>query len=363
MSEPLRNTTRRAFIGGLAAATIPTSLFAQQRTALAKYPRGARVPDRIKFLVRAQNEAAESLNKYLAATADFMKTSPRLALPAPKVGPKWDWREQGCVTPVKNQGSCGSCWAFAAAAAFESSYAITNGKQWIDVSEQELLDCTFGDVNCVGGGWHQAAFVYLQYVGLVDSYRYYYSGSRGQCTSNFQRDYFALNWGYVAKSDNLVPKPGDPTPKPAKPVSEFIPSDDELKAAILRYGPVATGVHTANWETYWKVNDSGSQNPSWYTDFPNGVFNGWKSNGDPSYVDHEVVIVGWDDNLGQGGAWIVKNSWGTSWGDGGYMLLPYGCNNLGFGASWVSAYPTSGLSANLAEALAVQFRTTGGPRQ
>jgi cathepsin L len=69
---------------------------------------------------------------------------------------------------------------------------------------------------------------------------------------------------------------------------------------------------------------------------------------------HEVLIVGWDDGIGEHGVWIIKNSWGTGWGDGGYMLLPYGCNNIGFGASWVATYPKSGVSPSLAETLQIQ---------
>jgi len=220
-------SSRRSFIAGLAASALPISAFAQMRTKIPRYPRGARVPERIKFLIRAQNEAAESLNKFLTGNADFLKTNPRVALPLPKIEAKWDGRQKGCVTPVKSQGSCGSCWAFAAVGAFEASYAITS-QEWIDISEQELLDCTFGDVNCVGGGWHQAAFLHLQYVGLVDSYRYYYTGVKGQCTSDFKRDYFALNWGYVGQFDNQTPN--------------LIPPDAALKEAIHKYGPVTSTV-------------------------------------------------------------------------------------------------------------------------
>jgi Papain family cysteine protease len=136
-------------------------------------------------------------------------------------------------------------------------------------------------------------------------------------------------------------------------IPTLIPSDPELKKAIRQYGPVATGVQTTNWETYWKTHDDGTQNQSWYTNFPNGVFQGEPSDNDASQVDHAVVIVGWDDSLGDHGVWIIKNSWGVYWGDGGYMLLPYGRNNIGLGASWVAVYPTSGLSPALIESLQI----------
>jgi C1A family cysteine protease len=262
-----------------------------------------------------------------------MKTNPRIAVAPAKLEDKWDWREKGFVTPVKNQSQCGSCWAFGAVAAYEAAYAITN-RQWAYVSEQELLDCTFADSNCVVGGWHQLAFMYMQYLGVIDSDRYFYNGSKGQCATNFAREYYVLNWGYVADTDN-------------------IPPSDAMKKAIVQYGPIATAVLSTDWETYWKVDERGAQNPSWYTDFPNGVFKGQPSDPkNPGNIDHIVAIVGWDDKVG-GGCWIIKNSWGTSWGDGGYMLLPYGSNNVGFGAAWVTVLPTAGVSAAVAETLQI----------
>jgi hypothetical protein len=63
--------------------------------------------------------------------------------------------------------------------------------------------------------------------------------------------------------------------------------------------------------------------------------------------------VGWDDSLGDHGVWIIKNSWGTNWGDEGYIKLPYGTNNIGFAASWVLAKPTSGPSVSLMKNLTI----------
>ena len=269
-----------------------------------------------------------------------MKTNPRIAV-TPTVGPRFDWRDAGFVTPVKDQGFCGSCWAFAAIGAYESAYAITNNREWVSVSEQEALECTFADSNCVVGGWHEPVFLYMQYLGLVGTDKYYYTGSKGYCTMNFERKYFLLNWGYVAQEGMQIP--------------QLIPPDLELKKAIVQYGPVAVGVKSDNWDTYRKVDDRGAANPRWDTDFPGGVFQGTPSASlKPLDVDHEVLIVGWDDNLGSHGAWIIKNSWGTNWGDDGYISLAYGCNNVGLGASWVIVPPTSGVSASLAEKLQIE---------
>jgi hypothetical protein len=294
-----KGPTRRAFVSGLAATAFARPGYSQSVPLWPRHARGAQVPQRLKFLIRAQNDAAASLNALLATDPDFMKTNPRMALSAPAIGPRWDWPDQNCVTPVKAQGLCGSCWAFAAIGAYESAYAITN-KRWVYVSEQEALECTFADANCVSGGWHQQVFLYMQYLGLIGSDRYYYTGLKGACTANFQREYFVLNWGYVGSVGNKI--------------VELIPTDMALKKAIRQYGPIATGVWTENWDTYWKVDDRGAQNPAWYTDFPNGVFKGQPSEKVPAHVDHEVVIVGWDDSFGEKGAWIIKNSWGPYWG-------------------------------------------------
>jgi cathepsin L len=297
------------------------------------------VPARLKYLIAAQNSAAASLNLFLGRNTEFMRTNPRLAATPKKLEPKWDWRERGFVSPVKNQTQCGSCWAFGAVAAYESAYAITNN-QWAYVSEQELLDCTFADSNCVVGGWHQQAFLYLQYLGAIDSNRYFYTGMKGQCATNFSREYYVLNWGYVGDTDG-------------------IPADAALKTAIRQYGPIATSVLSTNWDSYWKVDAQGNQNPAWYSDFPNAVFKGAPSDPkNPGNIDHIVAIVGWDDTVGDHGVWIIKNSWGTYWGDGGYMKLSYGANNIGYGAAWVLVPPTSGLSSALIEELQIPKRVT-----
>jgi len=118
--------------------------------------------------------------------------------------------------------------------------------------------------------------------------------------------------------------------------------------------PIATGVLSKDWESYWKVEEYGNKNPKWDADFLNGVFKGQPSDpNNPGNIDHIVAIVGWDDKIGDHGSWIIKNSWGTYWGDGGYMRLAYGSNNIGFGAAWVAAFPTSGLSPSLVETIQI----------
>ena len=177
--------------------------------------------------------------------------------------------------------------------------------------------------------------MYLQYLGAIDADRYFYTGAKGQCAANFDREYFVLNWGYVGDTDTIPPSAA-------------------LKKAIRQYGPIATAVLSTNWDGYWKIDERGNENPVWRTNFPDGVFQGLPSDlSKPGNIDHIVAIVGWDDTVGDHGVWIIKNSWGVFWGDGGYMLLPYGSNNIGFGAAWVSAYPTSNASQSLIETLQI----------
>lgn len=194
----------------------------------------------------------------------------------------FDWRYSGGVTPVKDQANCGSCWDFAATGAFESSVLILTGAE-LDLSEQQVLSCNTGGSSC-GGGWME--------------------------------DAYALFAGYGAVLENCMPYQADDnvpcTQENCEPVAwiaswEDIPNNvSSIKNALLT-GPVSTTFMVwpdFQWNCYWH-NDTGDLN-------------------------HAVVIVGWDDNMcGGQGAWIIKNSWGTSWGDNGYFYMPYGSCGIG----------------------------------
>lgn len=332
--------TRRSVLSGLAAASLSSPVFAQP-VPLRPFARGARVPEGLKNRIKAQNASARSVTETLTTDFNFLKTldaaHPLLAgqptsLPA---------QFQVPITAVKSQGYCGSCWAFAAVAAYEASHLKVNKKK-VDVSEQEALDCTFFDANCVAGGWHESVLMYLALYGLIGSDRYPYRETKLNCVDNMSREFFAMNWDYVQGAVS----------------NSFIPPDAALKQAIYRYGALASAVLThsddpnfKSWDRYMKRYSPGQPNPNWSTDYPNGVFGGTPSKdlkgGDVDRIDHEVLIFGWDDTLGDHGCWLIKNSWGIDWGDEGIMKLPYGCNNIGFAASWVLARPAEGLDAPL----------------
>jgi cathepsin L len=207
---------------------------------------------------------------------------------------KFNWADYNGVTPVKDQGNCGSCWAFGTHAAFEGSYAILN-KVIIDSAEQDTLDCN-GKYDCNGGWW---AYQYLIDKGSAKESDYPYVAKKGTCKTGVDRPYNAAAWGYV---DSTVE----------------IPSIAALKKALCAYGPLGVAVAVT---------------PAFQA-YKSGVFN----EGSKATVNHAVTLVGWDDSKQ---AWRIKNSWGTVWGESGYMWIAYNNNSIGYGASWVQAKPST----------------------
>lgn len=205
---------------------------------------------------------------------------------------KFNWCDYGGVTPVKDQGSCGSCWAFGTHGAFEGSYAILNKSQ-INSSEQDTLDCS-GAGDCGGGWW---AYDYLVRTGSADEANYPYTAVKKACNVGATRPYKATVWGYV---NGAV----------------AIPSIAELKAALCKYGPLGVAVAVT---------------PAFQA-YTSGVFN----ENSTADINHAITLVGWDDSKQ---AWRIKNSWGVGWGESGYMWIAYGCNKIGYGATWVQASP------------------------
>jgi cathepsin L len=254
--------------------------------------------------------AATKLSLDIRNRDEFLKKNKDAALPGLSVKPRvewqthaqksaFDWRTLNKVTPVRYQGSCGSCWAFAAVGAFECSWAIRNG-QLIDASEQEILDYN-GKWDC-GGGWWMEAFELMIKKGTCLQTQYPYlsvDGKNHTPKTGVTTPFKAVAWGYVAANGA--------TPTPAA-----------MKQALLKHGPLAVGVYATTAFQLYK----------------GGVFN---EHNNGSTVNHAVLCIGWDDSKGKGGAWLIKNSWDTSWGDKGYMWIEYGCNRIGDHAAWVEA--------------------------
>ncbi len=180
-----RRLTRRTFAAGIVASCFVSKGGAQTATPRL-FTRGARVPAGFPNRVKTQNAMANAIDEKLLANPDFLKSAGEaypLFKNVPTTPPE---RFLGQASPVKDQKSCGSCWVFAATGAYEAAYMRAN-KQLINVSEQEALDCTFADHNCIVGGWHEAVFLYLQLLGLIGGDVYPYHEAKQICTSNMPR--------------------------------------------------------------------------------------------------------------------------------------------------------------------------------
>ena len=205
---------------------------------------------------------------------------------------------QPVMSPIRNQGSCGSCWAFAAMGAWEGTYSLRYGVKY-DTSEQHILTCA-GAGTC-GGGFYAGVYTWMTNYAARSEVQQAYIAANGACAIMPTGTYKVANWNYVVTS---------PGPAPV----------NALKLALVTHGPLVTTIYA-----------TGA-----FQGYGGGVFNEnanpLDANGNPS-INHAVVIVGWDDAKG---AWRVRNSWSGSWGEAGYAWVTYGSNNIGAYAAWVS---------------------------
>lgn len=204
-----------------------------------------------------------------------------------------DWREKGAVTPVKNQLGCGSCWAFSATGALEAGHFIANG-ELISLSEQQLVDCDPKSYGCNGGEMYYA-FEYVMNHGICTEEEYPYHSKDEDCKDN--------KCTVVVKNKGFE-------------MVEF-QSGVALKQAVSKF-PVSIGVEA----------DSAV-----FQMYKTGVLD---STACGVYVNHGVLAVGFTEDY-----WIVKNSWGSDWGDGGYIKIKYDAEGDGIcGINRDNTYPT-----------------------
>jgi len=210
----------------------------------------------------------------LASTArDLVVDVADVAPPANDI----DWRTQGAVTPVKNQGQCGSCWAFSATGAIEGWLVAKAGKSMVSLSEQAIVDCAKSAGQGCNGGWPNKAIDYAAQHGLPSESAYPYTGRDGSCKQ------------FTAA---------------VKPAGSSSGQGESTLSGQLSSQPVSVCVDA-----------SGG-----FQSYHSGVFNGPCG----TQINHAILAVGYTAQY-----WIVKNSWGTSWGSSGYIYMAKGKNLCG----------------------------------
>ena len=215
----------------------------------------------------------------------------------------FDWRDSGKVTPVKDQGGCGACYAFATLGMIEGDVLVDSGPEY-DFSEEQAKECTWeainGISNCSTGGWDDWVINLLTRVGIVLEADDPYHPCDTSCNSSTTPVERVTDWYTLSGYGS--------------------PDTTMLKSYIYTYGPIFTTLDAGCLSGYTGgiIPDSGN-----------------------THVNHAVVIVGWNDTPGY---WIVKNSWGI-WGESGYFRIAYGANMIGSYSSVMSGY--EGYQANV----------------
>lgn len=262
----------------------------------------------------AKSEVLNSYNIKVNCAGSYAGPSIEVAKPAAPEAPMsveglpsaFSWKDQ--CTPVKNQGSCGSCWSFTATAAFEALVNIWDKKVY-DFSEQFLVNCHTQSSGCDGGS-NAALSMYVNYGAVLEADAPY-KAKDGTCAT----------YTYHEK---------------AKSYAKVSNTQDAIKQAVYDYGPIYVAICAG-------------------TNFSNAKAGQVLSKTDGTSLNHAVTCVGWDDAKG---AWLIKNSWGTSYCDKGYVWVQYGVSGVGgssarFDYKGKIPHSTTGIAVNRSADLSV----------
>jgi hypothetical protein len=207
---------------------------------------------------------------------------------------RFDWRDSLIMSPVRDQ-ECGDCWAQAAVAAVESQMRMRDGDTTL-LSVQQAIDCNYFNASC-SGGWPHSVYTLYKMVGAVSDDCYPYAGFDMACAQD--------TCDFILNTDGW----------------EFIDSTEvSIKTHVMSHGPLVA------WMEAWP--DMG------------GYAGGCYENYDPTLYGHLILISGWDDAMCDGyGAWLIKNSWGSGWGENGYGWIKYDVGRIGYLATIVQYTP------------------------
>lgn len=271
-------------ICGLFVATLASAQHVEKDTWVSQYLEQGGSLEHVTGLLKP-------LNWRSATTWDNIK--PQVSLPE-----KFNWNDTVKLQSIRNQGNCGSCWMFSVTAVVESLHrlAFPDYEPEIDLAEQAGVSCS-GHGSCSGG--YFSAFNYARDKGIPAEEDFPYQARNLRCKSGLKPKAKIVSWSYVGQSRRS-------------------PTTEQIKQAIYDHGPVSVDVNGS------------------FSRYGGGVYTACGGTG----TNHMVTIEGWVDDAQYavygGGYWIMRNSWGKSWGEAGYMRIVYNrknsstkCNGIG----------------------------------
>lgn len=241
----------------------------------------------------------EFQQKHLAQPkSTFRQTVGKTNIDVSSLPAEVDWRNEGYVTPIKDQGQCGSCWTFSAVVSMEGQHFKSSGTLE-SLSEQQLLDCVHPYEDGCNGGFMDDAFEYATKSGMNAEGAYPYEAVDQSCAYDSN--------GIVATITGYTD------------VTAY--SEDALQEAVANVGPISIGIDASHLS--FQFYSDGVYTPSTCSSYS---------------LDHGVAAVGYGTYQGND-YWMVKNSWGTGWGMSGYIMMARNHDNL-CGVASMASYPT-----------------------